>query len=94
MTEKQVEALLARITANPEILCGKPVIRGKRLAVEHVLTDLAVGETAESILENFPFLQPEDIQACLLFAARELGTAWSTVIRRRTSQGIQATAQP
>jgi uncharacterized protein (DUF433 family) len=73
MTKDETGSLLARITTNPEIFGGKPIIRGQRLAVEHVLADLAAGETPQSILANFPFLQAEDIQACLLFAAREVG---------------------
>lgn len=66
MTENQTKALLARITTNPEIFGGKPIVRGKRLAVEHVLADLAAGETTETILANFPFLETDDIRACLL----------------------------
>jgi uncharacterized protein (DUF433 family) len=73
MTYDQTAALLARITVDPEIFAGKPIIRGKRLAVEHVLADLAAGETPATILLNFPFIEPEDIQACLLFAARVVG---------------------
>ncbi len=73
MTKTETGALLARITIDPNILGGKPIIRGRRLAVDHVLADLAAGETRETILANFPFLEAEDIQACLLFAARELG---------------------
>lgn len=73
MTKTESEALLARITTDPKIFGGKPIIRGKRLAVEHVLADLAAGETPETVLANFPFLEREDIQACLLFASRELG---------------------
>ena len=73
MTKNQAESLLARITSDPDIFGGKPIIRGKRLAVEHILADLSAGETPESILANFPFLEAQDIQACLLFAARELG---------------------
>lgn len=76
MTPLENDALLARITTNPEIFGGKPIIRGKRLAVEHVLADLATGETPETILANFPFLESEDIRACLLFASRELGHTW------------------
>jgi uncharacterized protein (DUF433 family) len=73
MTVNDADALLARITFDPDIFGGKPIVRGKRLAAEHVLTDLDAGETAASLLANFPFLEPEDIQACLLFAAREIG---------------------
>lgn len=72
MTEDHTTALLARITTNPEIFGGKPIVRGKRIAVEHVLADLAAGQTPETILENFPFLEADDIRACLLFASREV----------------------
>ena len=60
--------LLDRITVNPGIFRGKPIIRGMRMAVEHVLAKMAAGDTAERILEEYPFLEPADIQACLLFA--------------------------
>jgi uncharacterized protein (DUF433 family) len=72
MTTDRIAALLARITTNPEVFGGKPIIRGKRIAVEHVLADLAAGETPETILANFPSLEADDIQACLLFASREV----------------------
>lgn len=62
------EKLLERITVNPEIFNGKPIIRGRRLAVEHILGMMAAGDDAESILEGYPWLEPEDIQACLLYA--------------------------
>ena len=62
--------LLKRITINPEIFGGKPIIRGRRLAVEHVLGMLAAGETPETLLEGYPWLEREDIQACLLYATR------------------------
>ncbi|MBM3817634.1 MAG: DUF433 domain-containing protein [Acidimicrobiia bacterium] len=65
--------LLTRITTNPEIFGGKPIIRGRRLAVEHVLGMLAAGDTAETILEGYAWLQPEDIRACLLYAQRLVG---------------------
>ena len=62
--------LLERITVNPRIFGGKPIIRGRRLAVEHVLGMLAAGDTAETILEGYPWLEPEDVQACLAFPSR------------------------
>jgi uncharacterized protein (DUF433 family) len=65
--------LLKRITYNPKIFGGKAIIRGKRLAVEHVLGMLAAGHTQESVLDDFPWLEREDIQACLLYAARMVG---------------------
>lgn len=67
------EALLQRITVNPKIFGGKPIIRGRRLAVEHVLGMLAAGDTAETLLEAYPWLEPEDVQACLLYARRHVG---------------------
>jgi uncharacterized protein (DUF433 family) len=65
--------LLGRIIINPKIFGGKPIIRGRRLAVEHVLGMLAAGDTAETLLEGYPWLEPEDIRACLLYARRYVG---------------------
>ena len=62
--------LLKRITVNPQIFGGKPIIRGRRLAVEHVLGMLASGDTQETVLENYPWLEPDDIRACLIYAHR------------------------
>jgi len=62
--------LLKRITVNPKIFGGKPIIRGRRLAVEHVLGMLAAGDTQEAVLENYPWLEPDDIRACLIYAHR------------------------
>lgn len=70
MNESQ---LLERITCNPQIFGGKSIIRGRRLAVEHVLGMLAAGDTADVILEGYPWLQREDIHACLVYAARVVG---------------------
>jgi uncharacterized protein (DUF433 family) len=70
MNEKQI---LQRITVNPDIFGGKPIIRGRRLAVEHVLAMLAAGDSAETILDGYPWLEKEDIQACLLYARKVIG---------------------
>jgi uncharacterized protein (DUF433 family) len=67
------QELLKRITINPKVFGGKPIIRGRRLAVEHILGMLAAGDTAETILEGYPWLEPEDIQACLVYAYRLIG---------------------
>lgn len=64
------DTLLKRITTNPKIFGGKPVVRGHRLAVEHILGMLAAGDSKELILKGYPWLTHEDIQACLLFAHR------------------------
>lgn len=54
---------------NPEVLAGKPVIRGTRLAVEFILELLAAGESESDLLENYPGLTREDILACLSYAS-------------------------
>ena len=64
------DKLLERITITPEIFGGKPIIRGRRLAVEHILGMMAAGDTVEVILEGYPWLEKEDIQACLAYAHR------------------------
>ena len=65
--------LLERITVNPNIFGGKPIIRGQRLAVEHVLGMLAAGDTPETILAGYDWLESEDIRACLIYARRLVG---------------------
>ena len=67
------ETLLDRITWNAAIFGGKPIVRGHRLAVEHVLDMLAAGSSIEELLAGYPWLEREDIQACLLFASRVVG---------------------
>ena len=61
-----------RITVDPQILVGKPVIRGTRIAVELVIDLLARGYTKEQILEQFDHLTDADIQACLAYASETL----------------------
>ena len=67
------QKLLERITVNPNIFGGKPIIRGRRLAVEHVLGMLAAGDTPELLLQGYPWLEKEDIQAYLVYARRVVG---------------------
>lgn len=69
------QILLERITLNPKVMVGKPVIRGTRLTVEFILNLLAHGATIEEILDEYEGLTPEDIQACLLFARESLSKA-------------------
>lgn len=66
------QQLLYRITLNPKIMVGKPVIRGTRLTVEYILNLLAHGSTVKEILEEYDGLTQEDIQACFLFATKSL----------------------
>jgi len=61
---------MERITANPNILGGKPIIRGTRISVEFILDLLASQVSEEGILEDYPHLTKEDIHACLRYAAR------------------------
>ena len=64
------QELLERITLSPNVVVGKPVIKGTRLTVEHILSLLAHGATPEEILGEYEGLAPEDVRACLLFATR------------------------
>ena len=59
--------LLDRITVNPEVMMGKPTIRGLRISVEQILKALANGISTQELLEDYPELEPEDIRAVLLY---------------------------
>ena len=61
-----------RIVLNPDVLCGKPVVRGTRLAVEFIVELLGQGWTESQILENYPGLTHDDILACLQYASQQL----------------------
>jgi len=67
------EELLKRITANPQIYGGKPIIRDHRMAVEHVLQLMGAGSSVDEMLEHYPWMERDDIHACLLYAARVVG---------------------
>ena len=60
-----IGALLARITARPDVFGGKPIVRDMRISVELVLSLLAQGVTQQELLEDYPRLEPEDIRACV-----------------------------
>lgn len=66
------QELLERITVNPKVMVGKPVIKGTRLSVEYVLNLLAHGATVTEITKEYKGLTQEDIQACILFATKSL----------------------
>ena len=66
------DELLQRITVDPKVLVGKPVIAGTRLSVESILNQLAHGATADELAAEYVGLTKQDIQACLLFASRSL----------------------
>lgn len=62
----------SRITLNPRILVGKPIIKGTRIAVEFIIDLLAQGWNIEEILRNYPGITVMDIQACLYYASASL----------------------
>ena len=76
-------ALLSRITVDRDIFGGKPIIRGHRLAVEHILGMLAAGSTPQEILEGYDWIEPEDIQACLVYARRAVAHERITPMKER-----------
>ena len=66
------DQLLNRITIDPAIFGGKPIVRGMRIAVEHVLGMLAAGDPPEKLVAEYSFLELADIQACIAYAHRSL----------------------
>ena len=61
--------LMSRISSNPDVLVGKPTIRGLRISVEQILRALAAGVPEADLLADFPDLEPEDIRAAICYAA-------------------------
>ena len=72
MSQEATNELLKRITYNPGIFNGKPIIRGMRFTVSDILDLLAAGMTSPEIIEDFPFLEEDDIKAVLLYASIRL----------------------
>ena len=68
MANVNKEDLLNRITIDPNVMVGKPVIRGMRITVEQILEALAGGVTEKELLDDYPVLEPDDIRAALLYA--------------------------
>ena len=68
-----------RITIDSDICGGRPVIQGTRIAVQTVLEFLAAGDSVEEVLEEYPSLTREDVQACLDYASRLMGNHYSIV---------------
>lgn len=71
-----------RIHVDPAILSGKPVVRGTRLSVEFLLRLFAAGWTEETVLENYPHLEKEDLQAVFAYAAEIAGEERGFALRR------------
>jgi uncharacterized protein (DUF433 family) len=74
MTETRQEGMRARVTIDPAVLAGKPIIRGMRISVEQIVTAIAAGIPQEDLLEEYPGLEAEDIQAALQYAADLVAT--------------------
>lgn len=70
--QNKTAQLLNRISTNPDIFNGKPIVRGMRFKVADVLDYLASGMTVEEILADFPYLEKEDIEASLLYASKKI----------------------
>ena len=69
--------LIDRITVDPQVCNGKPTVRGSRITVQTILEFLAAGNSIEEILENYPFLEKEDIYAALQYATEVLRQNYS-----------------
>lgn len=68
-----------RISIDPDVCNGRPVVRGTRIAVQTVLEFLAAGDSVEDVLEEYPGLVRADVQACLDYASRVMGNHFSVV---------------
>lgn len=79
----------ARITLDPNVTMGKPVIRGTRITVEHILRSLAAGDSVEELLADYPSLTVEDIRAAQAFAADLLAHEWNAVGRKRAWERLR-----
>jgi uncharacterized protein (DUF433 family) len=73
MKEVAMSYLDGRITIHPDVCNGQPTVRGKRITAQTILEFLSAGEKHEEILRQYPSLEPEDIYACLNFAAHLMG---------------------
>jgi len=72
-----MEYLFDRITIDGNLCNGKPTIRGKRITVQTILEFLGAGDSIEDILKQYPSLEPEDITACIKFAAELMNHNYS-----------------
>ena len=68
-----MQDLTSRITVNADQCGGRPCVRGMRVRVSDVLDLFAAGLKAQEVLQELPYLEAEDLQACLQYAAREIG---------------------
>jgi uncharacterized protein (DUF433 family) len=73
MSLRATAVTTSRIEINPQVMMGKPVIRGTRITVELILNKLAEGATESELLEDYPSLAPEDIRAAIAYGAASVG---------------------
>jgi uncharacterized protein (DUF433 family) len=73
---------MTRIVASPDVMMGKPVVRGTRITVEHILEELAAGLSVDALIEQHPRLTREDVQAALTFAAESVRVERLSTIQR------------
>jgi uncharacterized protein (DUF433 family) len=71
--QEEPRVLAPRITSDPDVMQGKPVIAGSRLTVEKLLENLACGDTFADLQDAYPFLTTEDVAAAIAYAARLAG---------------------
>ncbi|HEX4160507.1 MAG TPA: DUF433 domain-containing protein [Rhizomicrobium sp.] len=74
-----MEDLLKRIVIDPEVMVGKPVIKGTRITVEHIMRELATGASTQEVLELYPHLTADDVRAALAYAAARLAEERITI---------------
>lgn len=79
------DPLINRIVIDPEVLAGKPIIKGTRLSVQYILGLMATGATIDEILSEYSGLIQEDILACLLFASTALDNNTFTPLTTQTA---------
>ena len=68
-----------RIIVNPDVCNGKPVIRGTRITAQTILEFLAAGDSVDDVLDEYPSLEREDVQACFDYASKLMGNHYSVV---------------
>jgi uncharacterized protein (DUF433 family) len=74
-----MDELLKRIVINPKVMVGKPIIKGTRLTVEHIMRELATGMTRERLLELYPQLTSDDVSAACAYVAARLAEERITI---------------
>ena len=82
MSTPREEELLRRITINPAVLGGKPIIRDMRISVQQIVEAIAAGVPEPDLLADFPYLEPDDIRAALLYAAKRVANedVWPVLV--------------